>query len=53
MNQNVTRPTKDLGGEYAVRDTDPKFILEIPTVRQQVFGKLMWRPERARELHQW
>jgi hypothetical protein len=53
MNQNLTGPTQDLGSEYATRDPDAKFVLEIPTVRQQVFGKLMWRPDRARELHQW
>jgi len=51
MNQNVTRPTKDLVGE--IRKPDSGRILERPVVRQEVFGKLMWKPERARELHQW
>ncbi|HEY3197206.1 MAG TPA: hypothetical protein VGJ57_04265 [Nitrospirales bacterium] len=50
MSQMVTRPTKDRGGD--IRQADSGRILERPVVRQEVFGKLMWKPERARELHQ-
>ena len=51
MSQLVTRPTKVLGGE--LREADSGRILERPVGRQEVFGKLMWKPERAREMHQW
>ena len=51
MSHLGTRPTKDLGGELS--EADSVRVLERPVVRQQVFGKLTWNPERARELHPW
>jgi hypothetical protein len=52
MGQQLHGPAKGALDEYQSCEQEPGRKLEVPVAPQEVFGKLMWKPERVQELLQ-
>jgi hypothetical protein len=50
MSDQVRVLTDDGSDELQICEANPRVILKSPLARQEVFGKLIWRPERVQEL---